>query len=239
MATNVFIDIISIIIIITIIINFIIDNFIIIIAFIIFIASTVTIIDPEPLQASLTGRTRPGSSHNYVALECIPLIDCVCIFDTLSLGGIQFVDISVPRNVHPGKDDDNSDDDDSADDDSDDDDSDDDDSDDDESDEDDSDGVDDDGDGDDCIDIDGDVDDDDLLLHVVMSLTIIIIIIFIHLMCLMLDCSSVENVFCYNVDDLKGEQLSSSYSLPSSSMSSSSSLLLSWCSQDYPCHSSL
>ena len=104
MATNVFIDIISIIIMITIIINFIIDNFIIIIAFIIFIASTVTIIDPEPLQASLNGRTRPGSSHNYVALECIPLIDCVCIFDTLSLGGIQFVDISVPRNVHPGKD---------------------------------------------------------------------------------------------------------------------------------------
>ena len=102
---------------ITIIINFIIDNFIIIIAFIIFIASTVTIIDPEPLQASLTGRTRPGSSHNYVALECIPLIDCVCIFDTLSLGGIQFVDISVPRNVHPGKDDDDSDDDDSDDDD--------------------------------------------------------------------------------------------------------------------------
>jgi len=38
-------------------------------------ASTTTIIDPEPLQASLSGRTRPG--------------------------GIQFVDISVPRNVHP------------------------------------------------------------------------------------------------------------------------------------------
>ena len=82
---------------ITIIINFIIDNFIIIIVIIIFIASTTTIIDPEPLQ-----RTRPGSSHNYVALECIPLIDCVCFFDTSSVGGIQFVDISVPRNVHPG-----------------------------------------------------------------------------------------------------------------------------------------
>jgi len=103
MTINVFIGMIRIIIMITIIINFIIDKFIIII---IFIASTVTIIDPEPLQASLTGRTRPGSSHNYVALECIPLIDCVFLFDTLSLGGIQFVDISVPRNVHPGKDDD-------------------------------------------------------------------------------------------------------------------------------------
>ena len=94
---------------ITIIINFIIDNFIIIIVIIIFIASTITIIDPEPLQASLTGRTRPGSSHNYVALECIPLLDCVCFFDTFSLGGIQFVDISVPRNVHPGQDDDDND----------------------------------------------------------------------------------------------------------------------------------
>ena len=99
MTINVFIDMIRIIIMITIIIDFIIDNFIIII---IFIASTITIIDPEPLQASLTGRTRPGLSHNYVALECIPLIDCVCFLDTFSLGGIQFVDISVTRNVHPG-----------------------------------------------------------------------------------------------------------------------------------------
>ena len=102
MTIIIFIDMIRIIIMITIIINFIIDNFIIIIVIIIFIASTTTIIDPEPLQASLTGRTRPGSSHNYVALECIPLIDCVCFLDTFSLGGIQFVDISVPRNVHPG-----------------------------------------------------------------------------------------------------------------------------------------
>ena len=38
-------------------------------------ASTTTIIDPEPLAAALKGRNRPG--------------------------GIQFVDISVPRNVHP------------------------------------------------------------------------------------------------------------------------------------------
>ena len=36
-----------------------------------------------------------GSSHNYVAFECIPLIDCVCFFDTLSLGGIQFVDTVI------------------------------------------------------------------------------------------------------------------------------------------------
>jgi len=38
-------------------------------------AATTTIIDPEPLAAALEGRNRPG--------------------------GIQFVDISVPRNVHP------------------------------------------------------------------------------------------------------------------------------------------
>lgn len=38
-------------------------------------AATTTIIDPEPLRTSLQGRTRPG--------------------------GVQFVDISVPRNVHP------------------------------------------------------------------------------------------------------------------------------------------
>jgi glutamyl-tRNA reductase len=38
-------------------------------------ASTTTIIDPEPLQNALVGRNRPG--------------------------GVQFIDISVPRNVHP------------------------------------------------------------------------------------------------------------------------------------------
>lgn len=38
-------------------------------------ASTTTIIDPQPLKEALVGRNRPG--------------------------GIQFVDISVPRNVHP------------------------------------------------------------------------------------------------------------------------------------------